>query len=234
MKSIEIMHGSDHIIENPSYELGKKHNDYGQGFYCTSELSMAMEWACKKNTNGFANKYALNISTLKVLNLLDGNYNILNWLALLLQNRTFRITSEIASDARKYIIDNFSIDLKKYDVVIGYRADDSYFSFAESFIQNGLPLSSLNEALRLGKLGTQIVLISEQAFDNLTFINAEAANKEIYYPKFVTRDTEARNTYRNEISKRKSYKDDIFVMDILREEMKSDDVRIQRIVSKWC
>lgn len=41
-------------------------------------------------------------------------------------------------DARNYIIDNFGIDLKDYDVVIGYRADDSYFSFAESFIQNVL------------------------------------------------------------------------------------------------
>ena len=41
-------------------------------------------------------------------------------------------------DARNYIIDNFGIDLKDYDVVIGYRADDSYFAFAESFVQNVL------------------------------------------------------------------------------------------------
>lgn len=38
------------------------------------------------------------------------------------------------------------------------------FSFAESFVQNGLPLRSLNEALHLGRLGTQTVLISEKSF----------------------------------------------------------------------
>ena len=53
-----------------------------------------------------------------------------------------------------------------------------------------------------------------------------------YVAKFLDRDSKARNTYRNEIKKSKSYRDDIFVMDILREEMKNDDPRIQRILSE--
>ena len=232
MSKIELLHGSDHVIEKPELSAGKIRNDYGRGFYCTEDLSMAMEWACKNNTDGFVNKYDFDLESLKVLNLLDGDYNILHWMALLLKNRTFRLSNEIALDAREYIIDNFSIDLYDYDVVIGYRADDSYFSFAESFVQNGLSLRSLNEALRLGKLGTQIVLVSEKAFENLSFVCEEPADKTIYYPKFVDRDSSARDAYRNEIRKKPSYKDDIFVLDILREEMKSDDVRIQRIVSE--
>lgn len=232
MSKIELLHGSDHVIEKPELSAGKIRNDYGRGFYCTEDLSMAMEWACKNNTDGFVNKYDFDLKSLKVLNLLDGDYNILHWMALLLKNRTFRLSNEIALDAREYIIDNFSIDLYDYDVVIGYRADDSYFSFAESFVQNGLSLRSLNEALRLGKLGTQIVLVSEKAFENLSFVCEEPADKTIYYPKFVDRDSSARDAYRNEIRKKPSYKDDIFVLDILREEMKSDDVRIQRIVSE--
>ena len=232
MAKIELLHGSDHVIENPELKIGKDNNDYGKGFYCTLEPSMAMEWACKNNTNGFVNKYVLEQEALKVLDLLDGEYNILHWMALLLKNRKFRITSEIAIDARDYIINNFLIDLSDYDVVVGYRADDSYFSFAESFVQNGLSLRSLNEALRLGKLGAQKVLVSERAFEKLSFIDAEFVDKAIYYPKFIDRDLSARETYRNEIRKRLSYKDDIFVLDILREEMTSDDVRIQRIVSE--
>ena len=231
MSKIELLHGSDHVIEKPDFHLGKTNNDYGRGFYCTRELPMAMEWACKQNTDGFVNKYSLEQDSLKVLNLLDGNYNILHWMALLLKNRTFRLSNEIAIDARDYIIENFSIDLSDYDVVIGYRADDSYFSFAESFVQNGLPLRTLNQALRLGKLGEQTVLISEKAFENLKFEEVELADKTIYYPKFISRDSGARETYRNEIRKGRSYKDDIFVLDILREEMKNDDSRIQRILS---
>lgn len=230
MSKIELLHGSDHVIEKPDILSGKGNNDYGRGFYCTRELSMAMEWACKQNTDGFVNKYVLEQDSLKILNLLDGEHNILHWMALLLKNRTFRLSNEIAIDARDYIIDNFLIDLTDYDVVIGYRADDSYFSFAESFVQNGLPLRSLNQALRLGKLGEQTVLISEKAFSNLTFKGAELADKTIHYPKFITRDSNARETYKKEIRNSRSYKDDIFVLDILREEMKNDDSRIQRIL----
>ena len=232
MAKIKLLHGSDHVIEKPELSIGKINNDYGQGFYCTEDPTMAKEWACKNNTDGFVNKYALDLESLKVLDLLNGDYNILHWMALLLENRVFRLSNEIAIDAREYIIDNFLIDLSDYDVVIGYRADDSYFSFAESFIQNGLSLRSLNEALRLGKLGAQVVLVSEKAFENLSFISEEIAEKSIYYPKFIDRDSSARDAYKNEIKKKPSYKDDIFVLDILREEMKSDDVRIQRIVSE--
>ena len=135
-------------------------------------------------------------------------------------------------DARNYIIDNFGIDLKDYDVVIGYRADDSYFSFAESFVQNGLSLRALNQALRLGKLGEQTVLISPKAFSNLKFKGVELADKTMYYPQFIVRDSSARETYRKEIRNSRSYKDDIFVLDILREEMKNNDPRIQRILSE--
>ena len=232
MSNLTLFHGSDHIIEKPDFHLGKTNNDYGRGFYCTEELEMAKEWACKQNNDGFANKYILKSDSLNILNLLDGSYNILHWLALLLKNRTFRLSSEIAEDARQYIIRNFSIDLDEYDIVIGYRADDSYFSFAESFIQNGIPLRSLNQALRPGKLGAQTVLISENSFANLHFIGAESVEKSLYYSKFIERDSLARKTYREEIRNSITYQDDIFVLDILREEMTKEDVRIQRIVSE--
>ena len=227
MSNLTLFHGSDHIIEKPDFHLGKTNNDYGRGFYCTEELEMAKEWACKQNNDGFANKYILKSDSLNILNLLDGSYNILHWLALLLKNRTFRLSSEIAEDARQY-----TIDLDEYDIVIGYRADDSYFSFAESFIQNGIPLRSLNQALRLGKLGAQTVLISENSFANLHFIGAESVEKSLYYSKFIERDSLARKTYREEIRNSITYQDDIFVLDILREEMTKEDVRIQRIVSE--
>ena len=92
-------------------------------------------------------------------------------------------------------------------------------------------IRSLNEALHLGRLGTQTVLISEKSFRNLTFDGADFADKTVYYPKFIARDSNVRETYRREIRNRHSYKNDIFVLDILREEMKDNDSRIQRILS---
>lgn len=226
-----LMHGSEHVIKNPDIQLGKTNNDYGRGFYCTRDIELAKEWACKKNTDGFVNEYDFNEEGLNILNLSAGNYSVLNWIALLLQNRTFEENSEIAIDAKEYIIQHFAVDLSGYDVVIGYRADDSYFSYATSFIENGLPLRSLNQALKLGKLGEQVAVISEEGFRRLNFFQSKPVSKEIYYPKFISRDQEARNVYREQVRKSKSYRDDIFVMDILREEMKADDARLRQFIS---
>lgn len=232
MPKITILHGTDHIIKKPQLALGKEHNDYGKGFYCTEIPEMAKEWACKENKDGFVNKYSLNTDGLKILNLLDGNHSVLNWIALLLKNRIFSLQEEIAIDAREYMIEHYSVDTTGYDVVIGYRADDSYFSYAQSFVSNALPLRSLDKALRLGKLGAQVVLISEKAFDQIEFVFAEPVEKELYYPKFLDRDTTARQIYKDEIKKSRAYLDDIFVMDILREEIRNDNPRIQRIISE--
>lgn len=232
MPIIKLYHGTDYIIEKPDISLGKTYNDYGRGFYCAESLEMAKEWACKNNKDGYVNIYEINTNELKVLNLLDGKHSVLNWIALLLKNRTFTLQDEIALDAKNYLIENYLPDISMYDVIIGYRADDSYFSYAQSFISNTLPLRSLNQALRLGKLGLQTVLISEKAFKKIKFIGKEEVKRKNYYPKFLSRDTNARKTYYQKVQKGKTYIDDIFVMDILREEMKNDDSRIQRIIFK--
>ena len=49
-----VFHGSDHIVEHPVLNGGKRSNDYGSGFYTTESLELAKEWACAKNTDGFA------------------------------------------------------------------------------------------------------------------------------------------------------------------------------------
>ena len=232
MSKIEILHGTDHIIEFPDIDKGNEKNDYGKGFYCTRIPEMAKEWACKQNTDGFSNRYELDLTDLRILDLTDGKHTVLNWIAILLEHRTLSLDSEIAIDAKDYIIEHFSIDTSEYDIIIGYRADDSYFRYAESFVENGLSLRSLNKALHLGKLGEQTVLISKKAYNQIKFIDAEPVDKTIYYPKFIDRDTKAREAYKNDIRKTKSYRDDIFVMDILREEIRSDDPRIQQIVSE--
>ena len=55
----------------------------------------------------------------------------------------------------------FLSDHKSYDITKGYRADDSYFSYARDFISNTLSLGDLKRAMMLWKLGEQIVHLSE-------------------------------------------------------------------------
>ncbi len=225
-----LLHGSSQVIEVPELSQGNIHNDYGRGFYCTEIEEMAREWACKDQKDGFVNRDELDMEGLHILNLSDSSHTVLNWIAILLKNRTFRLRSPIAIDAREYLIEHFAPDTTACDLIVGYRADDSYFQYAESFVENTLPLRSLNRALTLGKLGLQTVLVSERAFRQLRFIDAEPVDRTVYYPRFIERDTKARQTYTAEIAKSRTYRDDIFVLDILREEMSNDDPRIQRIL----
>jgi len=160
MRNITIYHGSQNIIEKPEFGLGKKHNDFGLGFYCTQNEELAKEWAVSYLKDGFLNKYTLDLDYLKVLNLNTPEYSILNWIAILLEHRLFSIKTPIARRAKQYIIDNYSINVNAYDVIIGYRADDSYFDYAESFVNNEITIDQLAKAMQLGKLGEQIVLKS--------------------------------------------------------------------------
>ena len=46
---IKLYHGSENIIDVPTYGKGARHNDYGKGFYCTEDIELAKEWACAKH-----------------------------------------------------------------------------------------------------------------------------------------------------------------------------------------
>lgn len=226
---ITAYHGSSQIIKKPIYGAGNPNNDYGLGFYCTENIELAKEWACSTDADGYANKYTLDMNGLSVLSLTNGEYNILNWLFVLLENRQFRISGNIATQAKNYIFDNFAIDYKNYDIIRGYRADDAYFSFANAFLNNTISISQLEKAMVLGKLGEQIVAVSQRAFDALDFIEATVAPNEIYLPKKLARDSAARDEFRKEKSKG-SVLTEKYVLDIIREGWKNDDERLQRVI----
>ena len=221
-----LYHGSDKIIKLPAYGVGNPKNDYGLGFYCTEHLDLAKEWACSEGNDGFANMYTIDLEGLKVLDLQSDDYHILNWLAILLQNRTFVLKSGLPAEAHSYILENFLPDYRDYDVIRGYRADDSYFSFTQDFINNTISLRQLRKAMYLGKLGEQIVIKSEKAFSCLRFEKSIVAANEIYYPKKVARDRSARIAFRIERTTAHVI-DDLFVIDIIRNGLKNDDTRLR-------
>lgn len=210
-----IYHGSNKIIPNPQYGLGKIHNDYGQGFYCTESIELAKEWACDRMRDGYANAYDLDMKGLKVLDLNHENYTVLHWLSVLVQNRTFNGNNDMEIMAKEFLIKNYDVDVDSYDVIKGYRADDSYFRFAEDFLNNTISIQKLEEAMHLGKLGEQIVLKSYKAFDKIRFLKekSEYADSSIYYTKKQNRDKQARNRY-------KEIKTDILSGTFIRDIMK--------------
>ena len=221
-----VYHGSDHIIEMPIYNGSRKTNDYGYGFYTTENPELAKEWACAKNVDGFSNSYEADLTGLSILNLNSPEYNILNWLAILTRYRTYWQKTSISEEAKNYLQQHFFIDPDPYDVIIGYRADDSYFSFAQDFVANTISLSKLSEAMHLGKLGEQIVFKSSKAFTHIKFIDAEPTYASTYYEKKNARDMGAQLAYRSTKSSSDNI-NDLFMIDIMREKIQNGDPRLQ-------
>jgi len=228
-KIITIYHGSEQIVEEPTFGKGKKHNDFGLGFYCTESDDLAKEWAVSSLRNGFSNKYTLDTEYLNILNLNSPDYTILNWIAVLVEHRVFSLKTPVARRAKRYLIDNFSVNVNAFDLITGYRADDSYFDYAESFLNNGISVEQLAKAMKLGKLGEQVVIKSQFAFSKLKYEGFDVAEKDVFYVLRKARDDEANQTYLEMLEEES---DGLYIQDIMRGGIKNDDPRIPRNISK--
>ena len=210
-----IYHGSENIVKKPEFLKGNNRNDYGLGFYCCSNKDLAREWAARKKGLGFVNRYKIRDDRLKILDLTKPPYNnVLYWVALLMHNR--ELSSALKEDCPrelKYLKEKYLIDVSNYDVVIGYRADDSYFHFPEAFVRSEITLKSLNDIFQAGDLGKQYVLISKRAFELIKFVDYEItqpSNKEEYY-------------------RRKDNADKVFA-DLLNKDRYSKEARLRDLV----
>ena len=227
-KLITIYHGSKQIVEVPTFGLGRKNNDFGLGFYCTESNDLAKEWAVSSLNDGFSNRYTLDTEYLNTLNLNSPNYTILNWIAVLVEHRLFSIKTPIARRAKQYLIEHFGVNVNAFDLITGYRADDSYFDFAEAFLNNAITVEQLSRAMRLGKLGEQIVIKSQFAFSKIKYEGFEVARKDEFYVLRKARDDEANQTY---LDIQEEESDGLYVQDIIRGGISNDDPRIPRNVS---
>lgn len=221
-----IYHGSKDIIKKPFYGGGKSYNDYGFGFYCTESTDMAKEWAVSADSNGYANCYQIDCSNLNICNLNDEKYCILHWLSVLLQNRDFEVTSPLAAEAKEYLVRYFTPDISDADIIIGYRADDSYFSFARDFISGAISYRQLRNAMALGKLGQQFVLKSERAFARIKFTGCETVLSSEWFAKKALRDKAARREY-FDLERNRRARGDLYITAILDEEMRENDSRLR-------
>lgn len=226
---ITLYHGSEQMIEEPTFGKGKQNNDFGLGFYCTESEDLAKEWAVSSLRNGFANRYTLDTEYLNVLNLNSPDFTILNWIAVLVEHRLFSIKTPVARRAKRYLVENFSVNVNAFDVVTGYRADDSYFDYAESFLNNGITVEQLARAMRLGKLGEQIVLKSRFAFSKLHYEGFDVADRETYFCLRKARNDEANRIYMEMLEEES---DGLYIQDIMRGGIQNDDPRIPRNVSE--
>ena len=186
---------------NPNLQVNSKFNnsinDYGRGLYLTPSYTKAFEWAFSKyNKNpdvSYTYTYYINLEGLKVLDL--SNLRPAIWVAVLMSNRP--VDSHFAEfDYRcSKLKELISFDVSEYDVIYGYRADDSYYTYATEFVSGMLTEETLGVAMSLGKLGAQYCVKSDRAFNNLHLVKRDKLDKRIYGGKFNKVDRDARNEF---------------------------------------
>ena len=83
--------------------------------------------------------------------------------------------------------------------------------------------------MKLGKPGEQIIIKSQYAFSCLTYDGFEIAKKEEFYEYRKVRNDNANKMYLNILE---DEIDGLYIQDIIRLEIKNNDTRIPRNISK--
>ena len=226
-ETLRVYHGSDRIVERPVHDQGRPHNDFGLGFYCTPDEDLAREWASVHEAGGFANRYDLDTRGLSVLRLDGPGYCVLHWIGVLVLHRPFRVRNPVAARAVRYLSDNFHVTVEAWDLIVGWRADDSYYDFADGFLNNAITVQQLAAALRLGDLGLQVVLKSPAAFDpdRLRFLCADPVDRAVHAVRRKARDDAARDAYARLLLQ--ADETGLYLSDIMRERIRHDDPRLR-------
>jgi hypothetical protein len=194
---VTVYHGSAHVVEVPVFGFGKPYNDYGRGFYTTPDRQLAGEWAVlHTGCDGCINEYRLNLAGLQILDL--DKQGIRQWISVLMQHRGGYFDDLVAARVKVFIEDN-PVAIGGYDVIRGWRADDSYFSIAAAYAAGFLDDVRLTSLLRLGDLGIQFCIKTEAAFRSLSFVQAYAASASLFLDQAKARDTAARKKAREVI-----------------------------------
>ena len=103
------------------------------------------------------------------------------------------------------MIERFGIDIARYDVIRGFRANDSYFQFTSDFVTDTITLETLSKSIITGNLGYQVCIKSENAYRQLCqhaqCLTISGDEYRLYNSRYLEKDKEARilaDNYSNE------------------------------------
>ena len=218
----KIYHGSSRIVRAPAFGTGRPYNDFGLGFYCTEYPQYAAEWAVSPGRNGFVSEYSIDYEGLHIINLCSSQYTPLHWLGLLFSYRFFDLSSDTAYRAQEYINKYFPVDHQACDCIIGYRADNRCFMFAQDFLDSKLSYQSFRKALSEDDANRQFVLKSNRAFDRISFTAYKPALCESAFPASRGRELRSMKSIKPSLGA-----GDIFISTMIREEVRPYDTRLR-------
>ena len=127
-------------------------NSFGKGFYCRFNKDLAREY-------GHINKYEIDFKDLKILDL--RKENIMNWIAIVATNRNLIV--------RDCVFTFNNIDISDYDVIIGYRSDNSNLVALKQCLEGVITRTTLLNILSHDERNIEVCLKSSEAKSRLEF-----------------------------------------------------------------
>ncbi len=153
-------HGSDTIVDEPKILTSKRPLDFGEGFYVTTNLTQAQNWAKKvslrNNSNHkCVNKYEFDLEKAKQ-NLVVIHFELADetWLDFICDNRSGKETGI-------------------YDIVIGPVADDRVYRVVVEYENGDIDKEIALKNLKAETLCNQILFHTEKSLEYLKYIDTE-------------------------------------------------------------
>ena len=216
---MRLYHGSQSEAVAPKFGGGSPFHDFGAGFYLTDDVELAKEWSVYKprSNDGWVHAFDLGIDNLKVLDF--RGIGVFPWVAELMKHRDADESSAYRRRAPGFI-KKFGIDTGDYDVIVGWRADASYFYIVKSFVRDEVDVDALPELLKLGGFGTQYMVKSEKAYDHLQLLPEfrQRVSFGEHHNAFESRDVNARDTMRRLIADPEFNEMKRLFSDLIRQE----------------
>lgn len=138
-----------HVIYRGTAQFSKS---FGNGWYCRFNKDLAREY-------GHINKYEIDFKDLKILDL--RKENIMDWMSIVTMNRNLIV--------RDCVFSFNNIDISEYDVIIGYRSDNSNLVALKQCLAGTITRTTLLEILLADERNIEICLRTSKAKSKLEF-----------------------------------------------------------------
>jgi hypothetical protein len=164
---MKLYHGSSQIVECPKIISPNRGLDFGGGFYTTTNLGQARDFARRiviqrkiqgENIAGVINEYEFSANDLNALEFKTPDES---WFNFVLENRANKDIDAVDSS---------------FDIVIGPVANDKVYRVFNKYAEGEITREVALQQLKISELYNQIVFKNEKSLKNLHFIGSKCVD----------------------------------------------------------
>jgi hypothetical protein len=159
---LKLYHGSNEQVIFPDVTIGRSPLDFGRGFYVTTSLEQAKNWAARK-----AARSGIGVP---IINIYESPDDFINSKELLIKQ-----FFEPSAEWLDFVVVNRNEEYrgKKYDIVCGPVADDNVIRVIRMYMNETYDKEEAIKRFKTEKLDNQILFATEKSLGFISFMKAE-------------------------------------------------------------